>query len=225
MKQSHAVAYLRQLCCSGLSKEVVIREFLRAVKTVIPSDNNVFSGCDEQLSPTYHIAGFDIADMDEFIPVVISDFATKERQRRIAEWFKQHPAITDYVVWDEAFHMSDLYNLVWRRFDQHHVFWAPVRQNGKPVALLNLYRPRQHKPFDSREQALALRLLPYLAHALRVPDDKDIHYSVSGTSGMMVLNAQGAILYLSDEAKRLLALASHPIMTLDMRLQKEALLV
>jgi DNA-binding CsgD family transcriptional regulator len=224
MKQSHAVAYLRQLCCSGLSKEVVIREFLRAVKAVIPSDNNVFSGCDEQFCPTYHITEFDVADRDEVIPVVIADYATKERQRRIAEWFKLHPVITDYVVWDEAFLMSDLYNLVWRQFDQHHVLWAPVRQNGKPVAMLNLCRPRRQKPFNSREQALALRLLPYLAHALRAPDDKDIHYSVNGASGLMVLNAQGSILYLCDEAKRLLTLACHPILSLHAHGQKEALL-
>ena len=33
LKQSSAIAYLRQLCCSGLDKEIVIQEFLRAVQS------------------------------------------------------------------------------------------------------------------------------------------------------------------------------------------------
>jgi hypothetical protein len=35
LKQTRAMAYLRQLCCSGLDKAVVIPEFLRAVVQVI----------------------------------------------------------------------------------------------------------------------------------------------------------------------------------------------
>jgi hypothetical protein len=52
LKQSNAIAYLRQLCCLGLSKEVVIPEFLRAVRAVIPSDNNLFTGINEHHLPS-----------------------------------------------------------------------------------------------------------------------------------------------------------------------------
>lgn len=45
-KHSKAIAYIRQLCCSGLDKEIVIPEFLRAVQAVIPSGSNTFSGVD-----------------------------------------------------------------------------------------------------------------------------------------------------------------------------------
>lgn len=224
MKQSNALAYLRQLCCSGLGKEIVIPEFLRAVQTVIPSGNNTFSGCDKQFKPAYHLTGFDVADMAEFIPLVISSFATTERQSRAFEWFKQHPVLTDTAVWDESFYMSDLYNLVFRRFDQHHCLFAPVIQGGRPVGMLNLFRPRQQKPFDSREQALLVRLLPYVTHALLRPDDENMHFSENGSAGMMVMDTQGAILYLSREAKNLLALACHPVLTLDARGKEDALL-
>jgi DNA-binding CsgD family transcriptional regulator len=224
MKQSNAQAYLRQLCCSGLSKDIVISEFLHAVKTVIPSDNNVFFGCGEQFYPAYYITAFDVGDLAERIPVVISGFATPERQRPFAEWFSQHPVLTDPNVWDKSFHRSDLYNLVWRQFDQHHVLWAPVRQSGKPVGMLSLYRSRQHKPFNSCEQALALRLVPYVAHALQMPEVEITHYNVDGTTGMMIMDTQGSILYLSREAKRLLALACLPTLTLDARCQEDSLL-
>jgi hypothetical protein len=90
-------------------------------------------------------------------------------------------------------------------------------QEGKTAGMLSLFRPRHQKPFDSCEQALFTRLLPYVAHALRAPDDKYIQYSENGSSGMMIMNTQGTILYLSREAKILLALACHPILTVDAR--------
>ena len=83
--------------------------------------------------------------------------------------------------------------------------------------MLNLFRPRQQKSFDSREQALFTYLLPYVAHALRAPDVKDIQYSGNGSSGMIIMNTQGTLLYLSHEAKLLLALACHPVLTVDAR--------
>ena len=97
-------------------------------------------------------------------------------------------------------------------------------QAGKPVGMLNLFRPRHQKPFDNREQALFTRLLPYVAHALRAPDNKDIQYSENGSSGMMIMDTQGTILYLSHEAKNLLALACHPILTVDARSKEVELL-
>lgn len=225
MKQSNAMAYLRQLCCLGLSKEIVIPEFLRAVQTVLPSGSNTFSGVDEHFNPAYHMLEFVVAELDESTTVIISSyFALPERRSRAAGWLRQHPVLTDPAAWDESFYRTDLYNLVYRRFDQHHCLIAPVIQYGKPAGMLNLFRPRQQKPFDSREQALFVRLLPYVAHALRKSNDKDIQYSDIGSSGMMIMDTQGTILYLSREAKNLLALACHPLLTVDARSQEDSLL-
>ncbi|MDD5322007.1 MAG: helix-turn-helix transcriptional regulator [Methylococcales bacterium] len=223
-KHSNSIAYLRQLCCSGLSKEIVIPEFLRAIQSVLPSCNNVFSGCDEHFIPSYYLLGFVVAELEEHAPVVISRFLTPERRSLTTEWFRQHPVLTEATVWDESFYRSDLYNLVWRRNDQHRILQAPVMHDGKTVGMLCLYRPRQQKPFDNREQALCLQLLPYVSHALRTPDEKDIQYSDNGSSGMMILDTQGTILYLSPEAKKLLALACHPIISLDASKQEAEVL-
>lgn len=166
-KHSNAIAYLRQLCCSGLDKEIVIPEFLRAVQTVIPSGSNTFSGVDGQLNSAFHITEFVTPELDEVTPSVISSFYTPQRLSLCADWFRQHPVMSDANVLDESFYKSDMYNLVYHRFDQHHFLIAPVLQDGKPAGMLGLYRPRQQKPFDSREQWLLVQLLPYLAHALR----------------------------------------------------------
>jgi len=215
LKHSNSIAFLRQLCCSGLGKEILIPEFLRAVQSVLPSGSNTFSGIDERFKPSYHILEFVVTDLDEQTPLVIANFFTPERLRRGADCFRQHQVCRDMMILDESFYKSDMYNLVFRRFDQHHVLNAPVMQSGKPVGMICLHRPRQYKPFDSREQALFMQLLPYLAHALSAPDDKEIQYSENGSSGMMILDSQGTLLFLSPEAKKLLALACRPSLSLD----------
>lgn len=225
MKQNNALAYLRQLCCLGLSKEIVIPEFLRAVQTVLPSGSNTFSGVDEQLNSAYHLFEFVVAELDEFTPVVISNYFTPELLYRSAVWFTQHPVLTDASIIDESFYRSELYNMIYRRFDQHHCLVAPVMQYGKPAGMLSLFRPRNQIPFDSREQVLFTRLLPYVAHALWASnDDIDTQYSDNGSSGMMIMDTQGTILYLSNEAKYLLALACHPVLIVDAHLKENELL-
>ena len=217
MKQSNALAYLRQLCYSGLSKEIVIPEFLHAVRNVLPSGNNTFVGVDEQLNPAYFMLGFDPPGLNERFSLVISSFFTPERRRRPAVSISQQPVLTDWTFLDEPFYRTDLYSLIFRRFNQHHCLHAPVMQEDKLVGTLSLFRPRHQKPFDHCEQTLFSHLLPYVAHTLRAPDDRNLQYSENGPSGMMIMDTQGAILYLSHEAKNLLTLACHPILTRDAR--------
>ncbi|ESS71433.1 response regulator [Methyloglobulus morosus KoM1] len=222
-KQSKAIAYLRQLCCSGLDKEIVIPEFLRAVQIAIPSGNNTFSGVDEELLPTYFLAEFVDAELDEFLLSVMGGFWTPERTLRAGKWFTKFSVLANPRVIDGAFYSTDLYNLVFRQWEQHHVLSAPVTQYGKPVGMLSLFRPPTQNSFNDYEQTLMTSLLPYVAHAL-CDQSKDIHYSDAGESGMMIMDTQGSIQYLSHEAKLLLALACHPTLNVGAHEQKVELM-
>jgi len=217
MKHSNAIAHLRRLCCSGLNMEIVIEEFLRAVPTLIASNNNTFTGTDDQLYPKYHIASFDIADMRETIPNIVASFHTSARQRRAIDWFKNHIAITDARVLEPTFYQSDLYNLVYKTFDMHHVLWMPVAQSGKPIGMLSLYRPKTQKPFGNREQEQLGRLVQYVAHALSAKADEDNACGDSGRTGMMILNARGQIISQSREAERLMGMARYPRLVIETR--------
>jgi DNA-binding CsgD family transcriptional regulator len=215
-KHSKSIAYLRQLCCLGLSKEAVIPEFLRAVQTVLPSNSNTFTGVDGRLKPSYHILGFDSSEIGKLTAIVMPSYFTLEKLQRTAVWFSQHPVLTDPAVWDESFYrFSDLYNLVMCRCDQHYGLSAPVLMSRKPQGVLNLFRSKQQKPFDADEQALFLRLLPYLSHALQAPDNQSIQYSENGASGLLIMDVEGNIQYQSHAAKLLLNLACNPVFTLD----------
>jgi DNA-binding CsgD family transcriptional regulator len=223
-KHSHAIAYLRQLCCSGLAKEIVIPEFLRAVKAVIPSHNIVFTGTDDKLGITYFMLESVPDDFFETSASVLGQYFTPERILPFNGWLQTHPVLTNPAIFDKALYKSDVYNLVYCAYDQHHILSSLVLDQGKPFGILNLYRPVKLKPFNSREQALCLQLLPYLVNACG-EGVKDIQYGESGLPGMMVMDTQGQILYLTDEARGLLALACHPVLSFDALSQEAHILM
>ncbi|TPQ29825.1 hypothetical protein C2U68_00530 [Methylomonas koyamae] len=223
MKQSHALAYLRQICCSGLSRELAIGEFLKTLPLVVPSNSNTFSVGDSQLRPVYHIAGFELADMAATAPEIIAAYHTPERQRRANVWFASHPCIGDPRVMEQGFYATDLYHLIYRRFDMHHVLWLPLQLDGGAAGVLGLYRPQHQKPFDGRDQTRVLSLLPYLAHAFRAGNDSNFQLGPPCGSGMLVMDTQGKTVFQSPEATRLLELARYPRLLRDMRGQDRLL--
>jgi len=222
MKKSNAIAYLRQLCCSGLNKELLCLQFIHAVQTVVPSSNSSFALVDENVIPLSLMSAFINYDLDSAI-VALNYLSTEKRNACFVQWFKQHPVLVDPDVFDESFYMTDAYDLLFRVGDQHHLLWALARSYGKPVGMLGLYRSRQQKPFNQSEQALCTQLLPYLAHALQAPVVDDIQYAANGSPGMIILDTQGSILYQSQEAKHLLYLAGYQVFTRDMH-SKEVVL-
>lgn len=73
--------------------------------------------------------------------------------------------------------------------------------------MVALTRPLNSMPFNDKENALCVQLMPYVAHALAAPDKTELSYTDSGQSGMMVLDVEGVILYQSDAARQLLTLS------------------
>ncbi|MGR9053993.1 MAG: helix-turn-helix transcriptional regulator [Gammaproteobacteria bacterium] len=210
MKRSHALVYLRQLCCSGLQKELVISEFLRTLPQAIPSNSNTFSGCDALFNPTYHLCGTPEPDTADFIPAVISAFFNHERRSRTRQWFAGHDVLDNPLAIDERFYMSDMYNLVYRPFDMHHVLWTQVTVDAKHAGMLCSYRSTHQKPFARREQDLFNHLANYVSHALKATGDQRVEYGDIRATGMLLMDAGGKVLFQSPEAKHLMAAACRP---------------
>lgn len=186
---------------------------------LIPSNNNTFTVCDRELRQAYHITGFDVGDMGGLVLQCAQDFYNPERQRRAVTWLGRHRMISDPRVIDESFYSTDVYHRVYRQFDMHHVMWVPMSLDTQTTAMLGLYRACNQKPFSKPEQALMLRLMPYLLHAFRAVDDVGSELGPGGMSGMMVMDVKGEIIYQSPEAKLLLEKARYPRLLTDMRRQ------
>jgi DNA-binding CsgD family transcriptional regulator len=208
VKHSKQMAYLRQLCCLGLGKDIVIPEFFKAVKVVIPSSNNVMTRINED---GVHVE----ANTEMFIPEVmpiaagfLSSLYTPQRVKYFNESYKKHSVITNDTFSAINFYFSDFYHLVWLPLEQHYFVQVPIFVNKQLVEALWLFRSRAHKPFSDAEHKLGIQLSPYIAHALQKRTDTDMDYVNSGQSSLIVADSQGAIVYLGREAQRLLTLAT-----------------
>ncbi|WP_394754127.1 hypothetical protein [Crenothrix sp.] len=123
MKHTKAFAHLRQLCCSGLNKEIVMSEFLRDVQSVIPSGSNVFTEINEKSNFSYFILEYgldDLIGLEDLVPLLLADFFTRDRISRFMYWLTHYPALTDATAIDTSFYKSDVYNLIYRPYNQHH---------------------------------------------------------------------------------------------------------
>lgn len=224
LKQAKSIAYLRQLCCSGLDRELVIQEFLTAVKSVIPSDANAFINVEKQFAPNDFITDFNPGNQAEFLDIMAA-YWTPGRIIKFASWFMHHPVFTDPKILDEKYYSSDLYHYGLKNYGLHHLLNTQVMHVGKPIGMMSLGRPQNSANFNEYEQAVLVRLMPYVAHAMTAQQPpKDIVYCEQGTNGMMVMTTHGTILYQSQSAKKLLNLASNPVININAAERKAALI-
>jgi DNA-binding CsgD family transcriptional regulator len=207
MKHCNDLAYLRQLCCLGLGREIVMPEFLKAVRTLIPSNNNFYAGTNGDGVPNYYLTAMSAPNYLETAADVLPKFFTPERRSVVYQQFNQYPAITSHVLLDKQFFQTDFYNLMWQPCDQYHFILAPVIVNKRIAGLFFLFRPLADPSFSVNEQKLCIQLLPYIAHALQEPKFIDTDYVNSGQSGLTITDKWGAIVHTSPSAERLLSRA------------------
>jgi DNA-binding CsgD family transcriptional regulator len=197
------IAYLRQLCCSGLNEEVIVPEFLKAVQTVIPSDNNIFTGLTERYLPLYNLPGFDLKPPDSDCLEIVNKFFNPSFMRRLVAYHEKYPVITDPSIWQKNFYNTAIYHTFWKPNHQHHVLYVPVSRYGKTTGMLGLFRPKQHQPFSENDQAQLLQLLPYFNHIKPSLHFDEVNYASEGDIGIMVFNVTGQLVYQSREAREL----------------------
>ncbi|MGZ8160698.1 MAG: helix-turn-helix transcriptional regulator [Methylobacter sp.] len=215
-KQSKAIAYLRQICCSGLGSEIVIPEFLRALHQVVPSGRNWYTCFDDQFNISYQIPDYlipELVALADISAIVIPGLYSRKNIDRYTAWFNRYPVLANSDVSRvvKGYYQSDFHNLINRKLDQHHMLDARVLHQSRVVGSLTLTRLHTSQPFNTKEHVLCVQLSPYIAHALNSKSDTDLHYADSGQSGLMILNTQGTIQYLSDSASHLLALCRVPV--------------
>lgn len=225
MKHTRELAYLRQLCCLGLPKEILILEFLREISKVIPSHHNTFTDVDlKKIVPVNFTMPIDDVGMIQTFQHVLFEYWIPERLHKIAKLFQTHPAITNFEIFDAKYKKSDFFNLVWTPLDQYHPLLVSITALGKPIGGINLFRWRTQKPFSKNEQLTLLKLIPYISHALQNEKVNNFQYSDTGAKGMLVMNPNGDVLFQCSKSQQLLMLASYPLISEETSLEENLLL-
>lgn len=211
MKKIKVTAYIRRLCCLGLSKEVMIPELLRALHGIIPSADNLFTGFDANMQPAYILA-------DQLVPEALEVYLneparlfTPEYSARMVEWFATHRVLPDFRLVEEQFYRRDFYNLVLRPYHHHHVIQGMVLENGRCAGFIVLCRPHSQPPFETSHLHQLEQVLPYLDHGMQMARQADQDYVNSGKTGLVILKRDGAMVSLSNSARGLLFLATYGV--------------
>ena len=211
MKRAKALASLRQLCCLGLNREVLIPEVLRALHAFIPSESNVYTGVNEHILPTFVIPEYVIPEVMEAVKSEWNRLYVKPYHSRSVDWYRHHRMMTDVRILDERFYRSDFYHAVFRPYKHHYRVQAKVCNYGAMVGGISLARSQHQQPFDAEDIQQLRRLLPYLEHGLQARGETATDYVDSGQTGLVILTRNGSVVYLSDAARNLLFLATYGI--------------
>jgi DNA-binding CsgD family transcriptional regulator len=217
MKRAAVIAHIRHLCCLGLGAEAVMPALLKSLHDWVPSDSNAFfwvddddeirNFCAERILPA------------EVMRLYFREFYDDPRggfrstlQRAAA---KQHGI--DSQTRAASFYKSDYYNLVWREhLNAHHAMYAVIQEREQRLGQLSLYRSLRDNSFSPEEEESLAQVTHYIAHAVASgPKSQGIDpdYFDTNRVGMLILNAKGEPQHISEEAKRLVFLASYPVVS------------
>ena len=209
MKKTNALAYIRQLCCLGLGREILIPELLRAIQSVVPSASNVFVGLGEDYCPRYVITEFYVPEVVDYYVNNISRLHDGGVMSRLKRWHDMYGVLDTPDIIVDRFYRCEYYHEIWRPCEQHHFLQGKVSQNQCVFGILMLFRSRDVSPFSAEDKRLFECLLPYVAHALGTSQDVT-DYSGPAESGMFIMNREGNLAFADEKARRLLSMAKYP---------------
>jgi DNA-binding CsgD family transcriptional regulator len=215
MKYSVALAHIRQLCCLGLGGEAIMPALLHDLHDLVPCDSTGFFWVDER----YEMSNLCAEKM--LTPDLMRLYFTRfyhNGEQSFHTGFKERAQGALPIAaahYDASFYRSDYYNLIWRHLDAHYVLYAVIRERGRVLGQLSLYRTSRDPPFAPADQDRLAGVAQYLAHGLNAApanrsDWNALVPDLEQASGLMILDRQGKLLQASAQGRRLLFLAAYP---------------
>lgn len=214
-----AEARIRQICCLGLGGVAIMPALLRELHALVPSCSNTFFWTDEKLQ----LSGIcdENPDADQFGSLYFQEFYNR-RETEV------HPGFTHSMRFDRGvtsrdsaitvdkstFYKSDLYNLIFRQLGYDDFLRLIIREGGRPLGALQLWRGPGDPPFTADQIRCLSRLEPFLAHALAQAPDLRGPLVPSGETALIIADRDATLLHLSRHARRLLRRALTGGMTL-----------
>ena len=210
MKNAALLAHIRQLCCLGLGGRAIMPALLRAVRDLVPADWAEFFWVDASGEMTNHYA-------EQMLPVDAMTFyfrrtATGGDHPLFASFrtrATQEDPVTTLTVTD-SFRRTELYRSVMQHLGAEHALYCVIRERGRCLGQLSLYRSGARNPFSGSERVAIAGVANYIARGL---DDSfgagkaapaDPGWQDTDHQAMLTLDRHGAIRHCSTAARRLL---------------------
>ncbi|MCG7946225.1 MAG: LuxR C-terminal-related transcriptional regulator [Candidatus Thiodiazotropha taylori] len=210
---STLISRIKLMCGLGIYGQTLAPALLRELHDVVQSCTNTFLWLDEQYSIT------NIYDESPKVAVYIPKYFKKyhySEERCLKYIFdeliqKHIVSITDNRKLSRYFYCSRFFNEVFRPMGYHHSALVGIKDNNRNFGVLALNRCEQNSEFSTNEIRLLMDLIPYIANGINCrTGSNNTEFVDSEESGLIVVNLQGNIEYISPQGRMLLFLATHP---------------
>ena len=210
------VSRIKLLCSLGINGQILAPALLRELHDVVPSLANTFLWLNKQYSITNVYD--ESPDAAFYVMHYFREFHDRDESRIkcvFSELLRARKVVTttERVV-PKDFYCSRLYNEILRPMSYHHSALVVIREKNNHIGVMALNRCEKDSKFTAAEIRLLVELMPSMALGLSCCSYKDVTaLDDSEESGLIVLDLQGEIEYISPQGNRLLFLATHPVIS------------
>ncbi|MDM0118019.1 LuxR C-terminal-related transcriptional regulator [Variovorax sp. J22R133] len=223
-KQSSALLKIRQICCSGLPSRSFIPLVIGELREAIPSAYGQFTWSDERGGVTNHWASRFMPRRAAWIILHYQRYAIDAgiTMKDLLLFGKPTGNLRGYGR--PEFEATPTYAAIFEPYGFKWVLDGVVRDAMRPYGFFGLHRLRNDPDFSAVEEALMARVLPYVAHAMRVEVARPTRFvRGGGHSALVVCDGQGEVLEWSDEAHHLALFALMENLNLETQVERDEL--
>lgn len=203
--------HIRQLCCLGLPGEQLMPPLLKAVRELVGAESAAFFWVDAQgeMTKLYSEKSLPEPVMKMYFERYYDSGESAFRRAFVERASRQESVMA--VSPSEEAQRTPYYNDIMRQLDAHHVLYGIVREQGRAIGQLSLYRSKRAQPFSGAQQQELASIIHYLSHGVSrraAAVSAEGAFLDAADDAVFLMRADGGVSELSLAAQKLLSLAT-----------------
>jgi DNA-binding CsgD family transcriptional regulator len=208
-----ALARIQRMCCLGIGGEMLMPDLMRAITELIPSRQGLFFWVGPNLEVTNSYNTFSASLLDFYF----KEFHNTPREydflkpvSSIATWSARTPVIQleDHLCVDQTtFQRSDFYNAIWRTAGVYQPLSVRVREAGRNLGVLHIYRAAGEVPFGPGEIKMLASIADFVAHGLTCAVLGEEAFADRDDHALFIADRDGTTLHADFRARLILEMA------------------
>jgi hypothetical protein len=200
---------LELVCSTGVGIAAIAPHACRILREIVGADAGAIFWMDERGLPTGFFHEDSTPGARDLFANAFERLFTGEAELNVATLVRRTGAAAGHLlVPPTSYWVSNTYNLLVRASGHHHTIDLRIDHDGRPRAVVLLFRVRR-RPFNEEDLAL-LKLSADLLRRAFVPGPGSDHWVASAPPAHLVVDRAGrALLFASDAARLLLQDGNH----------------
>jgi DNA-binding CsgD family transcriptional regulator len=217
---ARALVRIKELCCLGLSSQTIMPALLKELHGLVPSHANAFIWGDPRQEVENYLSE-NLGEAKPWSAIYESEFQRRCEREVIwgsAETLRARRCVLAHeevlAVDRRANCRHGYYNSVTLSAGYDHTLRAIIDDGGRALGAVLMHRAANDPCFTAQDSIHLASITRYLAHALTTPPPELEVPLVDGEEeGLLTLDVTGTVQHLSPEARRLLYLVAHPVIS------------